>query len=42
MTFFGKTILRREQDEGGDFDREMVSTFMEEVRTKSNLKVFTI
>lgn len=42
MTFFGKTILRREQDEGGDFDREMVTRFMQELQEKSNLKVFTI
>ena len=42
MTFFGKTMLKREQDEGSEFDRDMVTLFMQEIQTKSNLKVFTI
>lgn len=38
----GKSVLRREQDEGSDFDRSMLVTFMSEIEQKSLLKVFTI
>ena len=42
LTFFGKNLLKREQDEGSEFDRDMITCFMHEIKTKSNLKVFTI
>lgn len=37
MTVFGKTLLKKEQDEGGDFDRDMVALFMQELKARSNL-----
>lgn len=42
MTFFGQTLLKKEQDETGDFDKEMITRFLKEIETKSNLLVFTI
>jgi hypothetical protein len=38
----GKSILRKEQDEGIEFDRAMIQKFMSEVEGKSLLKVFSI
>jgi hypothetical protein len=35
-------MLRKEQDEGDDFDRDMVMKFMNEMKTKSNLKILAI
>ena len=42
LTFFGRNLLKKEQDEGGDFDRDMVCLFVQEVKEKSNLQVFAL
>lgn len=36
------SILKREQEEGNEFDRDMVVNFMNEMQQKSNLRVFTM
>ena len=42
LTCYGKVMLRKEQDEGNDYDRDMIMKFMNEMKTKSDLKIFTI
>ena len=43
MTVLGKSLLRREQEEGGaDFDKQMIVNFKNELEAKSNLQVLTI
>ena len=50
MTYYGKTLLKKEQDEqasspntsNGDYDRDMIIRFMQEMESKSNLKVLAI
>lgn len=46
MTSFGggkSPLLRKEMDETGcDFDNGMIAQFMQELQSKSNLKVFTV
>lgn len=42
MTCTGKSLLKKEQDEGAEFDRDMIVTFMGEIESKSLLKVFTV
>lgn len=42
LTCYGKVMLRKEQENNEEFDREMIVRFIEELKVKSNLKVLTI
>lgn len=42
MTCYGKAMLKKEQDDGQDFDRDMIIKFIQEMQYKTLLRVLAI